>query len=123
MKYIFILFALLFSFNCQSQSLQQQINILRQDIYRLKNKVDSLQNLNYLCCCQNKLYLIEASGIFWWEDQTPERLYLDDRLPTDEPCNGAKAILLTNDATLYLIYIPEGDGWVIYKAAYGGLNQ
>lgn len=128
MRFLLISFLLFGSVN--AQTLQQQINYLRMEIYKLNQKVDSLQEVNKLCCCQNKMFYDIADGIFWYatggefwyENQDPASLHLDDRFPTEGVCNGAKAILVTQDATLFLIYIPEGDGWTIWMATKGGLN-
>lgn len=114
MKNILLIIALLFTFSCESQTIPQQIQMLRYEISKLNQKVDSLQNVNKICCCANKLFWITIENVYWYENQDPEVLNLGDRLPSDDTvCNGAKAVILTEDATIYALYIPEGDGWVV----------
>ena len=94
------------------RSIFQQIKTLSDEIVALK-----------ACCCSNKMFFLEITNVYWYENPDPTVLNLGDRLPTDETvCNGAKAIATTEDATLYLIYIPEGDGWTVFSHAYGGFN-
>ena len=106
--------------------LDQRVLRLEQHFSELNNKVrvltDEIANLQK-CCCSNKLFFLHIENIYWYENQDPSVLNLGDRLPTDETvCNGAKAIATTEDATLYLLYIPEGDGWVVFSHSYGGKN-
>lgn len=115
MRYIIILF---FIFGgAKAQTLQQQINYLRQEIYFLKMKVDSLQNANSLCCCENKLFYQTADGIFYWSGWA-DYLFLNDRFPV--MCNGSKAILLAEDATIFCEYQDWNDGWVVIMANKSG---
>jgi hypothetical protein len=98
--------------------LEQGFRAMYQQIQTLSAEIATLKQ----CCCSNKLFFIRIENMYWFEDPSPERLNLGDRLPTEGVCNGAKAIAICEDATLYLIYIPEGDGWTVYSHTYGGFN-
>jgi hypothetical protein len=111
MRYIIILF---FIFGAaKAQTLQQQINYLRQEIYFLKRKVDSLQTYY----CENKLFYQTADGIFYWSGGA-DYLFLNDRFPV--MCNGSKAILIAEDATIFCEYQDWNDGWVVIMANKSG---
>lgn len=113
MKYILILFC---TFGvAKAQTTQQQINYLRQEIYTLKKRVDSLEIANSICCCENKLFYQTADGVFYWQGS---ELFLNDRFPV--MCNGSKAILLAEDATIFCEYQDWNDGWVVIMANKSG---
>jgi hypothetical protein len=114
MKKIVILFLLFGSI--KAQSLQQQINYLRMQVYELNRKVDSLQELNYLCCCENKMFVQRISNVFYWPENID--LNLNDRLPV--MCNGSKAIMITADATVFCEYQDWNGGWIVLVATKSG---
>lgn len=121
MKRILLLLALSLTLSfVGAQNYQQQINMLRMDIINLKSKVDSLHAISYQCCCSERLVFITIDNVYWYESLDPEILNLEDRLPTEGYCNGSKAIAVTEDATIYCLYIPEGDGWIVHSHAKGG---
>jgi len=101
------------------ERVRQLENAFRQifnDIKSIFNRVEKLEE----CCCSSKMFYITIDGIFWYSTEGEIDLNLEDRLPTDGVCNGAKAIALTEDATLYLLYMGDPDGWIVQMSSYGG---
>ncbi len=124
-KCLVILFLFLFSLAGYSQACCEQNKML---INSLTRRVMALEHKMTLLPCQYTLHYRVATGVYYYPDRNNELLYLNDRFPmndTQNPyaaCDGAKGILLTEDATVYVEFQWWNNGWVVYNVAYGGIN-
>lgn len=85
------------------RQMTHQIKILSDEIMLLKQ-----------CCCSNKFFILRDS-IMFYPSADVESLNLNDRFTSEGVCNGAKGILLVEDATIFVEYQDWNGGWVFIE--------
>lgn len=85
------------------RKMTQQISTLSDEISKLKQ-----------CCCSNKFFILRDS-IMFYPSADVEALNLNDRFTSEGVCNGAKGILLVEDATIFVEYQDWNAGWVFIE--------
>jgi hypothetical protein len=124
-KCLSVLVLFLFSLTVYSQACCEENKML---INSLTRRIMVLEHKMNLVSCQYTLHYRIATGLYYYPDRDNESLYLNDRFPLNDNqtpyavCDGAKGILLTEDATVYVIFQWWDNKWVVYNVAYGGIN-
>ena len=101
----------------------------------VKTQIDSItqkeEEIASCCKCKYRM-LINYHNVYLYSDDAgsynPEDFHslINDKFPLDEICEDDKAILILNDATLYLRFTytynfsDPNSGWQIIEAAHGG---
>jgi hypothetical protein len=89
---------------------------LQQAVRGLLIRVYELEKKQCECCT----HLRTAESLFYYPDQNNETLYLNDRFPLQDVCNGTNGTLVTADATIYCQYQDWNGGWTVIIPTHGG---
>lgn len=100
---------------------------------KVKDLEQKILELTTCCKCKSNMYINYHNIYFYVDGGQPDLTQLhsifNDLFPLDDICSDEKAILIVNDATLYMRYAYTYDfndtnsGWQLIEAAKGGKFQ